>query len=120
MKKRYKKMNTPKVPYDIRELSRSQAVKFKELLNDSFEGCIEPGQVWSTHSSYQLPNGQKFQTDEPRLVVILLGTNNQSKEAETITVAPLSIHTSMASEYDFIVKQESGNSPLTFDFMVEI
>src|SRR3972149_5542086 len=104
-------MNTPKVPYDIRELSRSQAVNFKELLHNSLESSIEPGQVWSTYSSFQLPNGQEFQTDEPRLVITLLVTNNSSKELETITVAPLSLYTSMASEYDFIIKQRSGNSP---------
>jgi len=113
-------MNNSKILYEIRELSSSKTVDFHNLSKGLPTDEIKPGQIWSTHSSFQLPNTQQFQTDEPRLIVILQGEGKPSHKFDPISVAPLSIHISMASEYDYIVKQESGSSPLTFDFMVEV
>lgn len=113
-------MKNPNIPLDICELSRSKALSFYKLSRSHFPDEIEPGQIWSTHSLFKLPDGQRFTTDEPKLVIILLGSGKRFKKLETITVAPISIHTSMASEYDFIVNYKKGYSPLSFDFMVEV
>ena len=113
-------MNKSNIPYKIKELSRVKAVEFYSLSKGSFTYEIKPGQVWSTHSSFQLPDNQQFKTDEPRLIVILQGEGKPDHKFDPITVAPLSIHVSMASEYDFMIRQGDGKAPLTFDFMIEI
>jgi len=113
-------MNNSKIPYEIRKISRAKVIDFYNLSKNLAPNEITPGQIWSTHSSFQLANAQKFQTNEPRLIVILQGEGKPIHKFDPITVAPLSVHTAMASEYDFIVKKESGNSPLTFDFMIEV
>jgi hypothetical protein len=112
-------MNNSNIPYDIRDLSRSKAVSFYKLWQNPLPDEIKPGQIWSTRSMFRLPNGQQFSTDEPRLVIILLGAGKLYTKFDSITVAPLSIHTKMASEYDLIVKGGSDNNPLTFDIMIE-
>jgi hypothetical protein len=114
-------MNTSRIPKDICELSRLKAVNFFQLSKNPIPRELEPGQIWSTHSSFQLPNGEQFQTDEPKLVIILLGSGEFSKKYESITVAPLSNHTSMASEYDFIVEEGERNKfSIPFNFMIEV
>lgn len=114
-------MNTSKIPKDIRELSRLKAVNFFRLSKNPIPRELEPGQIWSTHSSFQLPNGEQYQTDEPKLVIILLGSGELSRKYESITVAPLSNHISMASEYDFVNRERDENKfSIPFDFMVEV
>ncbi len=114
-------MNTSKVPNDISELSRLKAVNFYRQSQKSTPSELEPGQIWSTHSSFQLPNNEQFHTDEPKMVVILLGSGARSKRFESITVAPISNLTSMASEFDFIIrKDEKNSSSFTFDMMIEV
>jgi len=113
-------MNNPKIPHEIRELSRSRAVSFYELSKLKSADEIKTGQIWSTQSLFQLPDGSTFQTDEPKLIVVLQGKGDLSYKFDQITVAPLSIHTNMACEYDFIIKQDSGHSPLAFDFIIEV
>lgn len=114
-------MNTSKVPNDISELSRLKAVNFYRKSQKSEPNELEPGQIWSTHASFRLPNNDQFQTDEPKLVVILLGSGAPSKRYESITVAPISNLTSMASEFDFIIrKDEESLSSVPFDMMIEV
>ncbi len=113
-------MNNSKIPYEIRKISRAKVIDFYNLSKNLVPNEITPGQIWSTHSIFQLSETQQFQTDEPRLVVILQDEGKPIHNLDPIIVAPLSVHISMASEYDFIVKQNSGNSPLTFDFMIEV
>ncbi len=106
------------VPQDIRKLSRQRALKFHRILNSSLPNQIEPGQIWSTRCHFELPDGPCFETDEPRLVVILHGTGHPSEFLDPITAAPVSLSIPMATEFDLVV---SGNaSPLGFDFMVEV
>jgi hypothetical protein len=114
-------MNNTKVPENIRELSYKKTQNFYSLLNNTTPREITPGQIWSTRSYFELPNGEIFHTDEPKLVTILIGEGELFKKYEPITVAPISIHTSMASEYDFIIRKEENLHPfLPFDIMIEI
>lgn len=100
------------VPEEVRRVSRKRAPVFYGSLAKSQPATFERGQIWSTHSVFDLPNGQRFEADEPRLVVIL-NVNDRN-----LTVAPLSIQLTLASEYDLIVSD--NDSPLSFDFIVEV
>ena len=79
------------VPQDIRELSRQKAPRFYELISATQPDRIKPGQIWSTRSHLEFPDGRRFETDNPRLVVVLDGESDRSRSMEQITVAPLSV-----------------------------
>lgn len=111
-------MNNHMIPQDIKRLSRQRAVEFYKELKTSTPDQLEPGQIWSTRSQFELSDGRRFETDEPRLVVILEGTGHPSKDLEQITVAPVSLETHMAAEFDLIVSKDV--SPLGFGFMIEV
>lgn len=100
------------VPKDIRGLSRERAPEFYKRLSRSQPHQVSTGQIWSTHQSVQLPDGQKITSIEPRLIVILVA------DKENLVAAPISISTQMAAEHDLILKGHA--SPLGFDFMIEV
>lgn len=105
------------IPQDIRRLSRRRAPDFYKLLNAGMPDRIEVGQIWSTYSCFELPDGRHFETEDPRLVVILDGAGSPSQCLDQIAVAPLSLSTSMAAQFDLLVSED--RSPLGFDVMVE-
>lgn len=111
-------MSNIMIPQDIRSLSRQRAPRFHGTLKTPQPDRIEPGQIWSTRLLLELPDGHRFETNEPRLVVILEGTGLPSELLEQITVAPLSLPIQLAAESDLIVSGDA--SPLGFDFMVEV
>lgn len=108
------------IPNDIKELSRKKALAYHAIIKTPMPDTIKPGQIWSTYESFELPGSLHFTTDEPRIVVILVGDGTLLHSLEQIIVSPISINTKMASDRDFIIKKEFSNSPLNFDFMVEI
>ncbi|MBZ0188653.1 MAG: hypothetical protein K8F91_20575 [Candidatus Obscuribacterales bacterium] len=59
-----------------------------------------------------MPDGQRFEADEPKLLVILVADKND------LVAAPISLQTEMATEFDLIVQNTDG--PLGFGFMVEV
>lgn len=105
-------MTNQRIPEKIRELSRSRAPEFHKLLKLQSPISFEIGQIWSTKSHLALDATHSFETNFPRIVVIL-----DTSETELVA-APISLEMQMASEYDFIVRGE--NSSLGFDFLVEI
>jgi len=106
------------IPQDIRTLSHQRALEFRRILSVSQPNQVGPGQIWSTHSVLELPDGRCFETHQPRLVVVLDGAGNPSEPLEQIATAPLSLSTPMAAEFDLIIPQDE--SPLGFGFMVEV
>ena len=59
------------VPNDVRTFSRERAAQFNTILNALQAEQITAGQIWSTQSYLELPDGRVFQTDDPRVVVVL-------------------------------------------------
>lgn len=106
------------IPEDIRKLSRQRAPAFYKIMKAPRLDQVEPGQIWSTHSHLELPDGRRFEANEARLVVILDGAGPLSESLDQITVAPVSLSINMATESDLIVSGD--NSPLKFDFIVEV
>lgn len=106
------------IPQDIRELSRQRASEFHNLLKTRQPDEIVVGQIWSTFSSLELPNNLLFETNAPRLIVVLEGAGVPSDFWGTVTVAPISLNVSMATESDLIIS--GGSNPLGFEFMVEV
>lgn len=106
------------IPQDIRKLSRQRAPRFHRILRSPPPDQIEVGQVWSTRSHFELPDGCRFETDEPRLVVILDGAGRPSESLDQIAVAPVSLSIQMAAEFDLVIQGDA--SPLGFDFMLEV
>lgn len=111
-------MDNLMIPEDIRKLSRQRAPVFYKIMKAPRPEQVEPGQVWSTHSFLDLPDGRRFEAIEARLVVILDGAGDSSEFLDQVTSAPISLSVNLASEYDLIVSGE--NSPLEFEFMVEV
>ncbi len=106
------------IPEDIRKLSRERAPIFYQRLSMPTPDSIERGQIWSTFSHITLAEGSSFQTDDPRIVLILAAGDTSYDLSGQVIVAPISIHTSMATELDLICRQ--GASPLGFEFIVEV
>jgi hypothetical protein len=110
---------TKQVPEAIRGLSRERAPQFNKLMkNVKPPTVIEMGQIWATHSHLHLPDLVESSTDEPRLVVILTGTGNLSTGFEQVTVAPISLMTWAATDYDLVVPETQ--STLNYRFMAEV
>ncbi len=111
-------MNHSMIPEDIRKLSRERAPIFYQRLTMPTPDSIERGQIWSTFSHITLSDGSSFETDDPRIVLILAAGDTSFDLSGQVIVAPISIHTSMATELDLICRQ--GASPLGFEFIVEV
>ncbi len=108
-----------RVPEVIRGLSREQAPHFYKLNQKTPQPtAVEPGQIWSTYSYLNLPDLAETSTDEPRLVVILAGTGGLEARYEQVTTAPISLMLWAATDFDLIVPK--GESPLAYQFMVEV
>jgi hypothetical protein len=105
------------VPDDIRTLSQARAAQFNTLRNALQPEQIAVGQVWTTQSQMTLPDGRAFQTDDPRLVVVLEMDDPAEGVLPHAITAPLSTETAMASDFDLILSQEI--SEFGFDCMVE-
>ena len=106
------------IPEDILEFSRARATEFNRARGEPKPARKELGQIWSTFSAYTLSDGRSFQTDDPRLVVILdeqYGTLDGGKQ---LLALPLSLNIEMASQWDLIVPLDL--SQLRFSFMVEV
>jgi hypothetical protein len=108
-------MNNPIIPEEIRRISRERALEFHRRSKKLQPENIEPGQVWSTHSQIRLADEVVFETDDPRIIVIL---DASLKPAKQLVAAPISVFVSMASEFDLICRRDE--SPLGFDFIAEV
>src|SRR5688500_2805798 len=111
-------MTNPRIPEDILQLSRERASKFYAISNRSLPADREIGQVWSTRASFELADGILFQTDEPRMIVILEVKADIYDKGDQVVAAPLSLRTEMASEWDLLVSEDV--SLLGFDAMMEV
>ena len=111
-------MNNSSVPKDIRRLSRERAPEFHRILKTPRPERIGPGQIWSTYAHIELGPDLRFETDDPRLVVIIDRLDESKRELEQVTAAPVSLDVSMASEFDLICSR--GTSPLGFAFIAEV
>jgi hypothetical protein len=109
---------TGMVPRDISELSRERAAEFDRLVSSSPPSRLELGQVWSTRAVLEFPDGRRFETDEPRLVVVLDSDLGQGGEHDHIPVAPISPEIEYATDLDLIVPPSAG--PVGFSFMAEV
>src|SRR4051794_11746797 len=106
------------IPEDISRRSKSRSAAFSQVLDVIQPDQFEIGQIWSTASHFQLPDGKQFNTDMPRLIVIVDAlVPSLMHELAHLIAAPISIDVSMATEYDLCVK--GSMSPFGFDFMVE-
>lgn len=106
------------IPRDIRELSHQRAPRFHNIMNAALPGQIEIGQIWTTHSHLELPDGRCFETSTPKMVVVLEGEGDPSEFLDQIAVAPVSLSVQMASVDDLIIAESV--SPLGFSFLVEV
>jgi len=111
-------MSNMMIPQDIRKLSRQRAPEFHRVLRTPQPAEIEVGQIWSTRSHLDLPDGRCFEAEEPRLVVVLDGAGSPSESLDQISAAPVSLSTQMAAQFDLIVSGDA--SPIGFDFLVEV
>jgi hypothetical protein len=111
-------MDSLMIPEDVRKLSRQRAPAFYKIMKTPQPDQLELGQIWSTHSFLELPDGRRFEANEARLVVILEDADSLSESLDQITVGPISHSVNMATDSDLIVSE--GNSPFKFDFMVEV
>src|SRR5574341_751633 len=105
------------IPKHIKELSIESAERFNRIMKTPQPQRFEVGQIWSTYQTLQIPDGRVFQTDEPRLVVVLREPETSSDNA-ILNTAIIALDAHMASEFDLVIKGE--DSPLGFDFMIEI
>lgn len=103
-------MQEHSVPENIRKLSRTRALNFYKRPSQKSTNQLEPGQIWSTYEVLELGD-QLFETQDARLIVIL-------KIDENLIVAPISMQTEMASQYDLMVL--GRDNPLGFEFMIEV
>lgn len=101
------------IPEEIQRAANKRARAFKDSVSKKQPSRIERGQIWSTRGDFVLPDGQRFVTREPKLVVVL-----NTGSGRSVIGAPLSIQVWQASEYDLIVSGD--NNPLSFDFLVEV
>jgi hypothetical protein len=106
------------LPRDVRERSRERAADFGQLVSTLPPDRVELGQIWSTRAVFELPDGRRYETDEPRLVVVLDGDLEQLGGLGQIPVAPISPEVEYATDFDFIVPPSSG--PVGFTFMAEV
>lgn len=111
-------MSHSMIPGDVRKLSRERALLFYQQISSPAPESIERGQIWSTFSQITLSDGSSFQTDDPRIVLTLAAGGTSYDLPGQVIVAPISIHTSMATELDLICRR--GTSPLDYDFIIEI
>lgn len=111
-------MNEFNVPGDIRKLSRERAPEFHKLLQVPPTSQIEVGQIWSTRADLDLTSDLRFTTNEARLVVILTSVTKNTHPLDQVTTAPISLQMGMATDFDVLVMGDQ--SPLGFDFMVEV
>lgn len=109
-------MNRP-IPKEIKELSLKRNKRFNRIIKAPQPQGFEVGQIWSTFQILHIPEGRIFRIDEPRLVVVL-GVPESPSEHAILNTAIISLDTHMASEYDLIL--EETESPLGFDFMIEV
>lgn len=105
-------MSNVNIPKNIRELSRERAPEFYKRLTRQQPDQFQRGQIWSTYQSIEMPDGRRFEADEPKLLVILVADKND------LVAAPISLQTEMATEFDLIVQSTDG--PLGFGFMIEV
>ncbi len=99
------------VPEIIRGASR-QDRHFQISTNNVDNTTIEWGQVWSTYSRFQI-RGKTFETNEPRLVVIV-----RVADDDTVTVVPISMRLGMATDFDLIIPAHENT--LGLQFMIEV
>jgi 1,2-phenylacetyl-CoA epoxidase PaaB subunit len=111
-------MPQPIIPEDILELSHARATSFCRVFEEETPVRKEVGQIWSTFSALALSDGRSFQTDDPRLVVILDAQGEWSDLGEPLVTAPISLRVEMASEWDLLISQDL--SPLGFSFIAEV
>jgi hypothetical protein len=102
---------------EIRQLYTGRPDIFRAVLKTPPPGQLVRGQIWSTKGFLQLPNGQRFETEEPRIVVII-DEISSTERLEQFRAVLLSVDVSMASEFDLIVP--ASESSLKFDFMIEV
>jgi hypothetical protein len=111
-------MPQPIIPEDILELSHARATSFCRVFEEETPLRKEVGQIWSTFSALALSDGRSFQTDDPRLVVILDAQGEWSDLGEPLVTAPISLRVEMASEWDMLISQDL--SPVGFSFIAEV
>lgn len=107
-------MNKYKIPTTTFELSKKKGNCFENLLVNPDPKAFAMGQIWSTKQS-MIIGDQEFIADEPKILVIL---ESQNHDIGIVTGVPISSELLYAAQYDLLVKGE--NSPLGFDFMVEV
>ena len=111
-------MKEIKIPYEIRELSRQKALTFHKVINSPTPEKVTAGQIWSTKSKFELPDGRRFETEEPRLIFVFQADYNRAEAYKHVVGFPISVSTEMASIYDCILPKEESN--LDFEFMIEV
>lgn len=109
-------MNRP-IPKEIKELSIERIKRSNQIIKAPQPQGFEVGQIWSTFQTLNAPDGRKFQTDEPRLVVVI-DVPEPLSEYALLKTAIISLDTHMASQFDLIIKEDE--SILGFEFMVEV
>jgi len=111
-------MSDPTIPESVRRISGERAIEFDRRSRIPQPEKIEPGQIWSTHRRITLSDEVSFETNEPRIVVILEGKSLPDETIDQVVAAPISIFVSMASEFDLVCGQ--GAAQLAFEFIVEV
>ena len=106
------------VPEEIQILSAQRSRAFSNLVTLPAPEKAIPGQIWSTYASLDLPIGEHIETTNPRMIMILDDMDDVFLPGSYLTAVPISVDLEMASSDDLLIKGD--NSPLHFDFMVEV
>lgn len=111
-------MNNKIVPKDIQERAYQRVEKFRNSLHSPQSYRVRQGQIWATHTIFELVTGTAIETNDPRLIVILAGEGPLSEAMEEVVAAPVSLATWMATDLDLLVPASA--SSLDFAFMIEV
>ena len=111
-------MRTVYIPESVRLQSQARAAAFQQALDVLRPQQYEAGQLWSTHSTFNLTPEQNFATDTPRVIVILEASEPVAGEWPSVIAAPISLDVHMASDLDIILTPD--RSTLGVSCMAEV
>jgi hypothetical protein len=100
-------------------LSAEDAAHFGELLRSPQPSTYAPGQIWSTTATVEAHQDPAASVPLPGHLVVVLGVDTEPTGGlSVVTTAPISLETAYQGSFDLKVK--AAESPLGYDFMVEL